>query len=641
MSLVSDIANEVFTLSDDVPAAEWLRENFFTHDGRAFSEQAVPWVTAPGGPCWAYDSIQFRTIWLQWAARMFKTNFGLGMLMRRMDVRPSELMFATPDETNCKSVFGRFWKMIENCPRIRDQTPIENLQSKTAIKLKRSVCHGAWPRGKSRLADKSIPAGHGNEIDKWEYQSTSTEGDPLPRFLKRGSEYPDRKYVLESTPGTKGVSRIERGRLASTDHRYFVPCPHCGNFQRINFGDGKTPGGLFWEKRPDGSSDRQLARNTAFYVCAFCEGHITDIHRPEMITAGVWIPRGCQPDHERAHRARELPPDDLSYFTGEPVNWGSEYGSQISVFYALFHGWGDIVYDFLGKKKNPADLRQWTNEDKGETWEIVRRRQRWEDLAERLIAPVPPGVVKAGHVLVTMGIDKQDGFYVYTVKSWGYGQASHTMAYGYAETTDELLELIRRKWPTEDGRQLNCSAALIDSGFRPAEVHDFVSVCTKQKLPVRACRGSNTRLDAFYTQKATEKRSNNPGRLIVWVDTYATQDWLEERLYTLTQDDAGCLTVYEGTPADHQDYLQQMLNDGLVQNLDPTNNVRESWQRIDSLIPNDYRDCERYAFVGMLLASRSLNATKRTTESTPKKKKEANGDKSKPRMKRRNFSWHR
>ena len=147
MGVVADIFRQTLSVADEETAADWLRRNFYTHDGRAFAEQSCPWVTAPQGPCWAYDSIQFRTIWLQWAARMFKTNFGLAMLMRGMDLRPEETMFATPDETNCKGVFGRFWKMLENCPRLQDQVPIQQRQSKTRIQLRRSVCHGAWPRG--------------------------------------------------------------------------------------------------------------------------------------------------------------------------------------------------------------------------------------------------------------------------------------------------------------------------------------------------------------------------------------------------------------------------------------------------------------------------------------------------------------
>lgn len=614
MSLVAETLRAALAFRSDESAADWLRQYFYTQDGRAFSEQSVPWVTAPHGPCWAYDSIQFREIWLQWAARMFKTNFGLGMLMRRMDQRPSETMFATPDETNCKAVFTRFWKMIGNCPRLRDQMPIEIRQSKHAIGLQKSICHGAWPRGKSRLADKSIPVGHGNEIDKWTQEATSLEGEPLRRFLKRGAEYPDRKFVLESTPSTKGKSRVELGRLSSTNHRYYVPCPHCGKFQTIEFGDGETPGGIFWERLPNGHSDRDLAKRTAHYVCAHCEGRIDDIHRPEMMQMGVWVPAGCEVDHDRAILARDLPPDDMSWLRGTPAIWGTEYGSQISVFYALFHGWGDIAYDFLGRKNNPAELRQWTNEDKGETWEIISRKQTWEQLGERLIVDVPAGVAPADHKLVTIGVDKQEDFYVYNVDSWGPGQSSHTLAYGLAHNADELFALARRSWPCENGTSLKLSAMLIDSGFRPAEVHAFVKRCKQHGLPVRACRGSSNRLNGFYEQKSTGKRSNNPGELIVWVDTNSTQDWLESRLHVLDPSQPGGMSVFTGALIEHQDWLMQMMNDGLTQSLDKANNVVEAWERIDLLCPNDYRDCKRYSFVAMLLANRG-----RTNNATPTK----------------------
>jgi len=600
VTVLQSIIREALTPVEEDTAADWLRQYFYTHDGRAFSEQSVPWVTAPQGPAWAYDSIQFRTLWLQWAARMFKTNFGLGMLMRRMHQRPGESMFATPDETNCKSVFGRLWKMIEHCPVLRDQAPIPHRQAKHIIKLQRSVCHGAWPRGKSRLADKSIPVGHANEIDKWEHQATSTEGDPLPRFLKRGAEYPDRKFVLESTPGQKGRSRIESGRLQSTDHRYHVPCPHCGKFQVIQFGDGKSPGGIHWERKPNGDTDRNLARKTAHYICSECEGRIDDIHRPAMMNAGVWVPAGCEVDHERAMMARELPPDDRSWLRGEPSHWGSEYGSQISVFYALFHGWGDIAYDFLGKCKSPQDLRQWTNEDKAETWEVVKRKDDWQSLGERSIIKVPRLVVPADRSIVTLGIDKQESFYVYVAEAWGTGHGPHTIDYGICETAADVQKLIESKWDQEGGGQLKCSAALIDSGFRPADVHKIVNECTKRGYPVRACRGSyGQRLPGYYANKQNTSRSSNPGQWVTWVDTHSTQDWIDSQL------SSGQATLFRGSLIEHQDYLEQVLNDALVASLDSHNNPREEWQRIDTMVPNDFRDCKRYAFVGRLLLGHS------------------------------------
>jgi phage terminase large subunit GpA-like protein len=364
---------------------------------------------------------------------MFKTNFGLGMLMRSMDTRPEETMFATPDETNCKSVFGRFWLMLEYCPRLRSQVPIRQRQSKTRIALRRAVCHGAWPRGKSRLADKSIRIGHGNEIDKWVQEKTSSEGDPLERFRKRGAEHPDRKFVFESTPSVRNKSNVEFGRLQSTNHRYHVPCPHCCKFQTIEFGNGQTPGGIFFDKLPTGATDRDLARRTAHYVCRHCEGRIDDLHRAWMMPRGVWVPAGCEVDHERAMDARSLPPDDMSWLIGTPTNWGSEWGSQLSVFYALFHGWGQIVSDFLGKCKSPAKLRQWINEDAGETWEARKSKSTPERIGERLRTPVPRGVVPVWGRFLTVTIDQQaaeGGYRLYVVLAHGDDFRSHVVDYG-------------------------------------------------------------------------------------------------------------------------------------------------------------------------------------------------------------------
>jgi phage terminase large subunit GpA-like protein len=621
MGIVADIFRESLTLAPQVTAAEWLRRNFYTHDGRAFNEASCPWVTAPQGPCWAYDSIQFRTIWLQWAARMFKTNFGLGMLMRSNDQRPEETMFATPDETNCKSVFGRFWKMIEHCPRLRDQTPPANRQNKTRISLRRSVCHGAWPRGKSRLADKSIRIGHGNEIDKWENQSTSTEGDPLERFRKRGAEHPDRKFVLESTPSVRGKSNIESGRLQSTNHRFHVPCPHCFKFQTIEYGDGSGPGMIHFDKLPNGTSCKDLARRTAHYVCLHCEGRIDDMHRPFMMGQGVWVPAGCEVDHERAMIARELPPDDMSWLIGDPINWGSEYGSQLSVFYALFHGWGNIAYDHLAKHKNTSKLRQWINEDKGETWEIIAKKQTWEELGQRLVSTVPTGVVPASHSIVTIGVDKQSTHYVYSVDSWGSEHTSHTVQYGTCETTQELRALLTKRWPREESEGLMPSVMLIDSGFLPAEVHRFVAQCQRDRLPVRACRGSSTKLSGFYEQKVNQKNSSNPGQMVIWIDPHSTQDWVEQRLHSIKPGEAGAMTVYSDSLENHQDWLQQVMNDGLSSRLNAQNNVTETWERIDTMVPNDFRDCKRYSFVGMLLANRGRKIQSPATATKPIERK--------------------
>jgi phage terminase large subunit GpA-like protein len=82
-----------------------------------------------------------------------------------------------------------------------------------------------------------------------------------------------KKLFLVSTPTIKGLSRIEREYEASDQRRYFVPCPHCGAMQWLQFER------LRWEKgRPE----------TALYLCNACEAPITEAAKTEMLAKGEW-----------------------------------------------------------------------------------------------------------------------------------------------------------------------------------------------------------------------------------------------------------------------------------------------------------------------------------------------------------------
>lgn len=588
--------------------ADWLRDYFYTDEQKLFDEFSVPWVTAPNGPCDAVDNIQYTTIWLQWAARMFKTQFGQSLMMMHADVDPCRMMFGTPDETMCKDVFSRFWLMLDYCPPLRGQVPPERLRNKTHIKLGKCQIHGGWPRGKSRFADKSIRVGHGNEIDKWVMETTTTEGHPLARFRKRGDQFPDRKFVLESTPGQHLKSAVEDGRQQSTNCRYEVPCPKCGKFQVLRLGDGERPGGIFWEKDAGGRSNSALALKTAHYVCQHCQDRIDDIHRAPMVNAGVWVHEGCTVDHDLAMRARECNPLEYPWMKGEPLRNGSDYGSQISSLYALFWGWGKIAERFLTMRRRTADFRQFVNEDLGDTWTVTERKETPEKICERMAINCPRSVVPSGFSTITIGIDKQKDHYPYVVKAWAPGGRSHTLEYGkfwdneHGTGLEQLLMLLSRTWEHEDGgAQSPLRGALIDSGHFPKDVARFVADCKRRGLPVLACKGSSIKLDGVYRKSVQGKDSAMPGQLLVIVDSSESQEWIEDVLHKLHPDDPWGMSIHAGGYYDHEEYVSQLLNDAPIDRVDARGNAQIAWQRIDETTPNDWRDCERYAFVAAMM----------------------------------------
>ena len=98
------------------------------------------------------------------------------------------------------------------------------------------------------------------------------EGDPIALAEARTATFGHRKKLfLVSTPTIKGLSRIEREYEASDQRRFFVPCPHCGAMQWLQFER------LRWEKgKPE----------TALYTCEACDQPISEAAKTEMLAKG-------------------------------------------------------------------------------------------------------------------------------------------------------------------------------------------------------------------------------------------------------------------------------------------------------------------------------------------------------------------
>lgn len=468
---------------------EWLVESYCDRRGAPFNEHQVPWVTAPNGPCDAIDNPQYNEIWLQWASRMFKTTLGQALMQRQSHYDPTLMMFATRNENLCKQVMRRHYETLDSSPLFRDVIPRPKVRNATTVDFPKCRIVGTWAGSKSGLADESVLIGHANEVDKWEHPSTSEEGDPLPRFLKRGGEFPDRKFLVESTPSQKGSSRVERGLESGTNCRYWVPCPFCHKFQPLHFES------VEW----DGRSDTDKARDTAQYQCVHCDKMIHDEYRYDMMNAGVWVHAGCTVDDDLAMHARELQqsePFNYRWMLGEPLHNTNIYSSQLSVFYALFHGWGDIAVDFLRKKSSIVDYRQWITEEKGETWILdnAMRELPWEELATKLVRPgAARGVVPEGFSLITIQFDRQseekhDKPIPYMVCAWDHERRCHIVDYDYVVGQEEILQVVRHRYEHADGGEaIRASRVLADSGFQPSRQREIIQAIKKTGVRAQLC----------------------------------------------------------------------------------------------------------------------------------------------------------
>ncbi|PZU45310.1 MAG: hypothetical protein DI568_13730 [Sphingomonas sp.] len=74
--------------------------------------------------------------------------------------------------------------------------------------------------------------------------SAGDEGDPVALAIRRTMTYGSRrKIIMASTPVDERTSRIARAYEEGDQRVWELPCPHCGEFHEITWGDIKWPEG--------------------------------------------------------------------------------------------------------------------------------------------------------------------------------------------------------------------------------------------------------------------------------------------------------------------------------------------------------------------------------------------------------------
>lgn len=580
-----------------VSAKDWLEKNVMMPEGTETAGMPFSIADFPhcAGICDAFDRPDVRRIVLQWGTRLGKTTTALSLMAKVAGTKPRNMMISSTSKDSVgRIVSSRLYPILRKCGVVSENLPSLGHQGKFHVDLKTCRVYVGWSGSASSLADVGAWFAIANEIDKWDADKSS-EADPLDLFINRTKGFVDHKIILESTPTIKGRSRVERALKSSKRHDRWVPCPHCGEYQILIKGDVESPGGIKWDRDANGKSDPDTAFATAYYQCAHCLSRIEDYHRVPMLRKGVWCPEGCAVDRNGEVIGR-------AYREGSDI-WG--FGPLPS-WYSCIERWGNFARQWVAAQSNKRQLQDVFNSYMAETWEEVKRKSTWEDIYGRLHCATKHRVVPASCSILTVGIDKQEDHFVYVVEAWGPDRVSHVVDYGATFSLADIeRDVIFATYEHEDGgRHVTPACTLIDSGYNPTEkdgrnIYEFANRCRKLGRNVFACKGSSTKLETPYRVTTTGDESAMPGQKLVHVDTYHSQTWLETRLHTLRQGDSGCLTLFAGTDETHQDFLEQLLNDAAT-----TTNDKVTWDRINESIPNDFRDCVRYADTAMLLVTR-------------------------------------
>ena len=370
-------------------------------------------------------------------------------------------------------------------PMLRD-TPI--LQDKVDDKSRTSgntILQKIFPGGHvtmvganspSSLASRPIRILLADEIDRYPV-TAGTEGDPLLLATKRLTTFWNKKIVCVSTPTIKDLSRIEVEYEHSTQGEWNIPCPHCGEYNPLEWAYIKF--------------DKEDLSEIE-YTCRHCGAIASEYAWKSNFDKGKFI-------FKYPKRAVK--------------------GFHLNALASLFVSWADIVEKFLvaneeKKKGNIELLKAWTNTEMGQTWEEEGEEIEMDELFNRLEeygCEVPEDVI-----VLTAGVDVQDDRFEVEVVGWGEEKESwgiyYKKIYGDLKTEtvwQDLDNFLGRTFETKDGRKLKILSTCIDSGGHfTQEVYKFAKKRINRRI--WAIKGRGGAQTPYYSKPSTSNAYKTP-----------------------------------------------------------------------------------------------------------------------------------
>ncbi len=391
------------------------------------------------------------------SSQVGKTEMEMNMIGYMIDIDPGPAMFVMPTVDNGKDMSKR-----RIAPMIRDTKP---LKKKVALSKSRdsdnTLLKKIYPGGmltitgsNSAASLASVPCRYvfGDERDRWA-KDAGGEGDPWGLVEARTITFYNYKMVEVSTPTIKGHSAIEKSFELGTQEYWCVECPHCHEYNFIDFDHIRYSA----HKMGDGRMKHFIVDNVE-YVCPVCgcissEGQIKK--QPKK-----WIAKNPE-----------------AYENGIRSFW-------INAFSSPWMPWARIVLRYLEAQGDPQKMKTVYNTLLGRLWDeqniildeddLLKRREEYD-------AELPEGVL-----CLTCGVDTQDDRLEYEVVGYGMDKQNWGIEKGYIfgkPSDDDVWErldgIIDRRWKYKNGKTLKVSLTFVDSGGHYTQ--EVYENCRKRK----------------------------------------------------------------------------------------------------------------------------------------------------------------
>jgi phage terminase large subunit GpA-like protein len=381
-----------------------------------------------------------------------KTEAASNVIGYCIEHQPSPVMLVMPRGVDASMAMEkRIEPMVRASPvLLAELTDRKHDAKKREIQFRRSVLYFRAATSPADLASVPCRVVCCDEVDKWN-EWTGREAKPLALVTSRTHTFPNSHLLfITSTPTTRRGT-ITQEYEDGDQRRYFLPCPHCGAFQTLQWQRIK------WDhERVQTAKDMRTVRE-AWYECEACSARIDEKHKPSMLAQGVWCPAKWTVQQ---------------WLGGERERDRTSHRSyQIWVAYSPWVPWHAIVSTFLkATVEGPEAMMDFVNSYLAEVWE-----DRVENIADATVAACIEdrqfGDVPEAVLVVTGAVDVQGDRLEWSVHGWGMDEESWLIACGKCATWEQLDDVFfANLW---GAKQLQMRCVLIDSRYRRGEVIDW------------------------------------------------------------------------------------------------------------------------------------------------------------------------
>jgi phage terminase large subunit GpA-like protein len=283
LEIWSPSEREAFLWPRQVSVAQAAASDRYISAGKIYDPALTPYMA---GPMEAFADPEVEWLIVMAAVQIGKTTAEENMLAYAIEYDPGDTLIICPRDEDIGYNQMRIRDMIEASPVLLKHagTSPRNLEG-VWFELDNMRIFFSSAGSAAGLAQKTIRYVFFGEVDKYPPFS-GRESSPIELGEKRGTWMEDweGKYIMSCTPTTED-NFIYLAFADSNMQEYYVPCPRCGGYQFLKFGQLKLPESL---RDPE----EIIEKNDCWYECEHCGKKIIEDEKPRISREGIWAPQG-------------------------------------------------------------------------------------------------------------------------------------------------------------------------------------------------------------------------------------------------------------------------------------------------------------------------------------------------------------